>query len=221
MTCLLLVAAATPQSGCASRRVRPVAPSAAASTYYPLAVGHTWTFQTLPAAPDGAPLVVRLERQTPDGFLESNLGSRLVARADGVFDGQRFLIQRPLEVGHAWLAVPSPSTVERYRIVARGVPVSVPAGTFSDCLQVEASQPIRARDGRSGRLVGVWSYARGVGPVHFRQWVELEGMRPQDSIEFRLRAYHLAGEGASPLADAAEDTPAARPAAASGMRVHP
>lgn len=189
--------AASLSVGCAT--TGPTAPRAfTAADYYPLAKGNRWVFQVRPAAFGQEEQVVELADVDEDGFFTSNVGARLQSRSQGIFDGQRFLIEAPLEVGHRWLAVPSVSTVERYRIVQTGVRMRVPAGSFSGCLQVETEQPIRAQDGRSGRLIGVWTYAPHIGPIHFVQHVELDGAAPVLNVEFQLVEVKLASPSQPP-----------------------
>lgn len=177
-------------AGCASAEVKPTR-SERARDYYPLAVGNRWVFRVKPAPPGQDRQEVRILSKDADGFFVSNVGTRLAARSTGIFDGDRFLLEEPLETGHDWLAVPSVSTVERYRIIGTGVLINVPAGSFSDCVQVEIEQPITARDGRSGRLLGVWTYAPGVGPVHFVQRVELDGVPATTNAEYALVEFDL------------------------------
>lgn len=180
---------------CATTQEKP-APDLGVHAYYPLAVGNRWVFRITPAPPGQEEKEVRITGRDPSGFFVTNVGTRIAHRPSGIFDGDRFLLEEPLETGHQWMAIPSVTTVERYEIIATGVRVNVPAGRFEDCVQVRIEQPIRARDGRQGKLVGVWSYAPGVGPVHFVQRVELPGLRPQKNAEYELVRFELApGEG--------------------------
>lgn len=178
--------------GCATSQERP-APKDDAGAYYPLGVGNRWVFRASSPSQTSDTFEVRIDSRDAEGFYVSSQGARMMRRASGIFDGDRFVIEEPLEVGHEWMAVPSASAVERFRIVGMRVPVSVPAGSFSDCLQVEMSQTVRAQDGRSGRLVGIWTYAKNVGPVHFKQWVELPGAENIANVEFQLLEFDVQG----------------------------
>lgn len=170
--------------------------SSRARDYYPLAVGNSWTYRVTPSPAD-APLGEVKVVSEENGFFSVDFGghqARIGARATSITDGTRTLIEEPLEVGHEWVAVPAPSTVERYRIVATNADVKVPAGMFRGCLQVETEQEVTSRDGTRGRLVGVWSYAPGVGPIHFVQKIYLGDAPPQKNVEYTLLRYRVGGE---------------------------
>lgn len=176
--------ATTPEASPRSDRARD---------YYPLAVGHSWTYRITPAPPDmpeGEIAIVSEE----DGFFAFNVGHKIGARATSITDGTRNLLEEPLEVGHAWVAVPAPSAVERYSIIANDAEVKVPAGLFRGCVKVQTEEEITRRDGVKGRLVGVWSYAPGVGPVHFIQNIHVGDAPPQKNVEYTLVRYRV-GDG--------------------------
>lgn len=188
----------------AVRQAQPDPGELRAADYYPLAIGHRWRFRVRPAPAGEEEQEIALVAQDAQGFFATNLGNRLMSRASGIFDGDRFLIEEPLRVGHTWMSVPSASTIERYRVLSTSAQVSVPAGTFTRCVQVEMAQAIRTREGNAGRLVGIWSYAPGVGPVHFVQRVEFDDGYAQVNAEYALVEVHLAAgtpsmsSGASP-----------------------
>jgi hypothetical protein len=92
--------------------------------------------------------------------------------SDGVIDGQRFLLQEPLAVDHAWTARPAKQGTESYRIVATDAVVTVPAGTFSPCLEVRGEQ-LTPPGAPAGKLLIAWTYAKGVGLIRFEQQVQL------------------------------------------------
>lgn len=192
-------------AGCATSQER-AQPRVNAAAYYPLDVGNRWVFRASSPAQPSENFEVRIDSKEPSGFYVSSQGMRMMRRAGGIFDGDRFLIEEPLEVGHSWMAVPSPSVVERFRIVGTRVPVSVPAGSFSDCLQVEMSQTIRGQNGSNGRLVGVWTYAKGVGPVHFKQWVEFPEADDIPNVEFQLLEFEVSEQSSrlSPVGESGQ-----------------
>jgi hypothetical protein len=83
-----------------------------ARDFYPLAVGNTWTYRSTPGDETRTIAIVREEEGF---FIDNNTPpARLQTRSTGVYDGDRFLLEEPLEVGHKWLAVPSASEVERW-----------------------------------------------------------------------------------------------------------
>lgn len=167
--------------------------SARARDYYPLAVGNAWTYRVTPAPPD-APLGEVAVVSEDNGFFALSVGGKIAARATSITDGTRTLLEEPLEVGHEWVAVPAPSAVERYRIIATDADVKVPAGMFRGCVQVQIEQDVTSREGVKGRLVGVWSYAPGVGPIHFVQKVHVGDAPPRKNVEYTLIRYRVGGE---------------------------
>lgn len=187
-----LVLVAVIAGGCATTSDAP-AGSERARDYYPLAVGNSWTYRITPAPadmPEGEIAIVAEQ----DGFFALNVGGKIGARATSVSDGTRNLIEEPLQVGHTWVAVPAPSAVERYEIIATDAEVKVPAGLFRGCVQVQIEQEVTSRDGVKGRLVGVWSYAPGIGPVHFIQNVHVGEAPAHKNVEYTLVRYRV-GDG--------------------------
>jgi hypothetical protein len=158
--------------------------------YYPLAVGNSWTYVIKPAPPDHAQATVELVSEE-NGFYKMSVGGQLAARATSITDGVRDMLREPLEVGNEWVAVPDASEVERYKIVDNNADVKTPAGMFRGCVQVEMTTEIRSRDGQKGRLIGRWSYAPGIGPIHFVQTVELGEQPPRKNIEYILVGYKI------------------------------
>lgn len=176
--------ATTSSAGGASERARD---------YYPLAVGNSWTYRITPAPPDMPQGEITIVDEQ-DGFYALNVGGKIGARATSITDGTRNLIEEPLEVGHQWVAVPAPSAVERYEIVATDKDMKVPAGMFRGCVQVRIEQEVTSRDGVKGKLVGVWTYAPGVGPIHFFQNVYVGDAPPRKNIEYTLLRYRVGDE---------------------------
>ncbi len=156
-----------------------------AADYYPLAVGNTWTYR----AADHEQTIAIVEKGA-DGFYVDNLGGHFAPRADGVFDGQRFLLQEPLVVEHSWVAMPRGQPRESYRISAVDAVVTVPAGTFNDCIQVDTEQVVS-----DGKLLVTWSYAKGVGMVKMEQRHQQGSTPPQAGVVVELLSFKA---GAAP-----------------------
>jgi len=157
-----------------------------ARDYYALDVGNTWVYQVSPA-PKGQDIdTVSITSKDSDGFYIDDHGGRLQARGNGIFDGDRFLIEDPLEPDHKWIAVPTPSSVERYKIVETDRAVSVPAGNFAHCVVVQGEQPGMAADGREVTIIMTWTYAPHVGLVELRQAIRVGEDPTRQTLERRL-----------------------------------
>jgi len=195
---LLLVFALLVAAACSSTpEAAPATTRRLANTYFPLAVGNTWTYRASPAREDVPDESVTILSKSADGFFVDNHGSRLQTRATGVFDGDRFLLEDPLEVGHTWLAVPSASVVERFEIVETGAVVTVPAGRFTDCVRVRAKQEGPTPDGQHKvTLTMTWTYAPGVGLVELVSQAAVDDGKPQEQGRRELVSYTFAGEAA-------------------------
>ena len=111
-------------------------------------------------------------------------------RGDGVFDGQRFILQDPIVVDHAWTALPKKEAPESYRIVATDAVVTVAAGTFSPCVEVRGEQVARdPESGKVGKLLMSWTYAKGVGLVRVEQRVQLDKNPPVTAVTMELVSF--------------------------------
>jgi hypothetical protein len=171
-----------------------------AQDYYALDVGNTWVYKVSPA-PEGQDVdTVSIVSKDSDGFFIDDHGGRLQARKNGIFDGDRFLIEDPLEVDHNWIAVPTPSSVERYKIMETNKAVSVPAGNFSNCVVVQAEQPGMAADGREITIFMRWTYAPHVGLVELRQSIRVGEEPARQTLERRLVEFRSAesNQGGAP-----------------------
>lgn len=174
-------------NGCAKRveaeDTRAPPPSDSVGAYYPLAVGNRWTY-LVNGRPD-RPVEVQVLREEDGYFVDSQEG-RLKVDAFGVRDPKRYLLRGPIEVGRSWNNVVSVSSTERYQIVQAGVPCESPAGTFQNCVRVEA----RNRVDQGTTIVGTWTYAPGVGMVRMEMASERNGQRtPQTWLE--LKSYRV------------------------------
>ena len=193
----LLFLSACVQFGCqtaSTAKVEDVSErSQAARDYFPLAVGNSWTYEISPAPQGQEKDTVTIVSRDEEGFFADDHGGRLQHRSNGIFDGDRFLLEDPLAVEHAWIAVPTPSSVERYVIEEVDRAVSVPAGNFSDCVVVRGEQPGRSADGQEMKVILRWVYAPGVGLVELRQHIQLKDEEPRLLQERRLVTFQLEG----------------------------
>ncbi len=149
--------------------------------YWPLAVGNRWSYQIRHGGAVEENQVAIVE-QDAEGFFVDTQGARLQHHPAGIFDGDRFLLRGPLEVGTKWVAVPSANALERFEITSVGLSDTVPAGVFENCVRVEAVN----RLGEHERFIGEWTYAPGVGMVRFNSRRELDGKPPQPQTEMVL-----------------------------------
>lgn len=202
-----LVPAALLWAACASAPAdKPYVPPdrPRATVFVPLAVGNAWTYKVTPSAPNGPPLRVEILQRDTQGFYVDNQGRRLAPRTDGVFDGARFLVQEPVEAGHTWMSIPERGVVEKYRVVSTGEACASPAGQWTRCLVVEATQDLRPPEvPEPVTMTAAWTYAPNVGMVHFVQLVAAEGRAPQKTAEYVLVDYQVApatDDAAPPIA---------------------
>ncbi len=155
--------------------------------YYPLAVGNEWVYA------DRSPQLgregrrrVRIVARTADGYYRDDERGELRADPDCLHDRLRRLLCRPFEVGNAWASVVSVSSTERYEIAAVGETVTVPAGTFENCIRVRA----RNRAGPGAEHVLETTYAPGVGVVRLETFAAVRGtVAPQ--VRAELESFRL------------------------------
>jgi hypothetical protein len=199
LTLALACCAAVVVSGCATTPVATRGTGQAAG-FTALAVGNAWTYRVTPG-PD-APQVVTITSRDEQGYFLDDKGGRWGLRGDSIVDGSRALLQEPIEVGATWSAVVpaspqapvgTPGVVERYTITATDAVVTVPAGTFNGCVEVEASQ--RVLDPNSGKpatLLLRWTWAPKTGLVRIRQSARLEGGAEVASATMELLSFTAA-----------------------------
>lgn len=157
--------------------------------YWPLQVGNRWTYRVTHAGASQEN-TVEIVQQDPDGFFVDNQGARLKHHPAGIFDGDRFLLRDPLELGAKWMAVPSANALERFEITSVGFELSVPAGKFKNCVQVQAQNKISEKE----RFVGEWTYAPGVGLIAFNSRREISGQQPQIQTRMQLLKFEPAAK---------------------------
>lgn len=158
--------------------------------YLPLAVGNAWTYEiSSPGSPE--PITERIEilHQDDEGFYVDSKGVRFRARGDGIFDGHRFLLEKPLQVGHKWLAVPSPTEVERYEIVGMRERIAVKAGSFDNCVRVRGTQETKMHDGTPATLTTEWTWAKDVGLIRMEQSVTIGSTPAVQGIALNLVSF--------------------------------
>jgi len=173
--------------GCATTPAAKAA-SGKAVDYLPLAVGNRATWRVVPGPPEPQEVVV--VSQDDRGFFVDNHGFALALRSDGVFDGQRFVLQDPLVVDHSWSAVPKGQPPESYKISATDVTVTTGAGTFTDCVVVDGEQTsVDPVTQQVGKLLITWTYARGVGLVKVEQRMVLGGEPPVTGVTMELLSF--------------------------------
>lgn len=175
----VIVVAAVAVVGCATTTdAGPTGPRA--SDFSNAAVGNVWAYKLTPG-PD-EPQAVKMVSRDERGFYVDDRGGRIAPRSDGLFDGERFLLKEPVVAGATWIAVQKskrpelPGATEQYRIVATDLRVTVPAGTFDGCVEVEGTTPTRDPEtGRPATIVMRWVWAKQVGMIRLQQLVQREG----------------------------------------------
>ena len=175
---LIAISCLALSAGCATAPVVPSGPRAA--EFSNAGVGHSWSYMLTPG-PD-EPQAVRIVSRDERGFYVDDRGGRLAPRSDGLFDGDRFLLKEPVVAGATWIAMQKgprrdvPGVTEQYRIVATDLRVTVPAGTYDGCVEVEGASPTRDPEtGRPATVLMRWVWARQVGMIRLQQFVKREG----------------------------------------------
>ena len=187
---LLLAAAIGCAGGGPASGTRPAATSAAAepADFFPLAVGHRWTFlDRSPQAAEPSRRTVTILSRDPQGYYLDDQRGALRADHDCLQDRARRLLCAPIEVGRTWTSVVGPSVTERYEIAGVEEMVTVPAGTFRGCVRVRSQ--VRAA---GVEQVAELTYAPGVGPVRLETFAVVNGVaNPQ--VHGELESYSVGG----------------------------
>lgn len=173
-----LVPLALSPLGCATADAQKNSGVRTSREYYPLAVGNRWTYSLQPAPPDTPPQEAKILDKDGAGFFVDNHGGKLAPRTDGIFDGLqgRYLLQEPVTVGHEWIAVPTATDVEKFKITSVDTALTVAAGSFSDCVVVESKGPqVNPLTKQKGIFTMTATYAPGVGLVLLTQRFQPEG----------------------------------------------
>lgn len=162
-------------------RIEKGGPSPAA--YFPLAVGNEWTYAVTTAGQTQQETIHIVGRDGP-WFLDDQRG-RLRIEADGVRDGDRYLLRAPLVAGSTWTAVDN-LVVQQFELAAVDVTLVTPSGKFEHCVVVRNDQPLP----NSARFVTEWTYAPGVGLVALRTFTSAQG-REKTQTSLTLVSYRL------------------------------
>jgi len=154
-----------------------------ATKYYPLAVGNSWTYELR-----GSNKRETIQIVGRDGpwFLDDHRG-RLRYEADGVRDGDRYLLRTPLLAGAKWSAVDN-LVVQRFEVTSVDASAVTEAGTFTHCAVVRNEQPLPKG---AGRFVTEWTYAPKVGMVALvTSTIDKSGMQ-KEQTRLQLVAYKV------------------------------
>jgi hypothetical protein len=188
------------------------AEEAAVKQYFPLALGNRWVYE-LHDRTDAPPVletweVVREEQGTfvlrisqselPTGgfeefFILTSAGIKRFARETTNKDDPPFFLKGPLQVGATW-----DDEDGAYEITALDETITVPAGTFSHCLEVTNRR-------RGSKATVVTWYAPGVGVVQRAEiFPIIEGSgtfypQRQDRATLLLREWKVGATGSATL----------------------
>ena len=148
-------------------------------------VGNQWTYEI---KADGQSVLRNIEIVSEqDGFFLDNKSGRLAQDSKGLRDGDRYLIENPVEKGHTWFSVVSVQSSEQFEVTEAGHPCSVQAGTFGRCIIVRATTSIDP-----ARSVAIEStYAEGVGLVALHT-EQIDHGQATPRLEMELVTYKLA-----------------------------
>jgi len=168
---------------CACKSAPPAVPTAVsddARTYYPLAVGNSWTYEVA-----GKRETITIVGRDGPWFIDDHRG-RLRYESDGVRDSDRYLLRSPLTSGAQWSAVEN-LVVQRFEVVAMDASAVTEAGTFTRCAVVRNEQPIKT----GGKFVTEWTYAPKVGMVELvTSTVDAKGKQTEQT-RLQLVAYRV------------------------------
>ena len=179
----LAIAAALLAFGCQSGGQTDVAPSpTSVFDLYPIGVGHAWSYDIVQPGKDTVLLTSRVTAAEATFFRLDTVKEEIeyALRAEGIFKPQMgyFLLKDPLQQGAKW-----PSALGgEVHIEEMGLEVTVPAGTFPQCVRVVEEVYQRQKI--------EWTYAPGVGPIEGRVF-DLRPTPPVLVIHARLRAFSL------------------------------
>lgn len=176
-------AATAPGVATAPAPPRPGAAAPDPTAWFPLAVGNEWTWVDLsPSQEPGTARrrTVRIVSRDAEGFYVDDARGALKSAHGCIQDRVRRILCAPFEAERSWTSVVSETSTERYQIAATGLTVTVPEGTFQDCILVRA----RNRAGGDAEVLLETTYAPGVGPVRIETFAIVGGKKvPQVKAE--------------------------------------
>lgn len=156
---------------------------------FPLAVGNRWTYRVRFLGADETLTVALVSGK--EGIFVDDRGRRYQEDRSGLRDDQRYLLREPLEPGKGWSSVISIESTEHYRVAAIGETVSVPAGRFEGCVEIEGRTPA----GPDRAQLALQSYCPGVGLARVVTFEEVSGRRGPPQWREELTAFQVAGAG--------------------------
>jgi hypothetical protein len=147
---------------------------------HPLAVGNAWTYS---GKMMGQPVEKTITiTGLKDGYYVDDANGKLAVDPEGLRDEKRYLLREPVKKGATWSSIVSVSSTERYEIVDVGFTTTVPAGTYSDCVQVRGTNRIDAQR----ELRTDWTFAPGVGIIRIAMLMKHGDKElPQGVLELR------------------------------------
>ena len=157
-----------------------------ARTFYPLAVGNTWTYELSGAGDSGRRETIRIVGRDGAWFLDDHRG-RFRYESDGVRDADRYLLRTPVKAGAEWKSVEQ-LVVQKFELVSTDASVVTQAGTFTGCAVVRNEQPLEKK---GGKFVTEWTYAPNVGLVQLRTATLAANGSEQPQTKLVLVAFRL------------------------------
>jgi hypothetical protein len=187
-------------SGCAGGPARTTSAADVvpedARQYYPLEPGWRWAYDVERAGERILAVYSVRERRGSTALLDAGgetirydvlpegiARAAVAPEADKRAGSQDFLLRSPVRAGARW-----PITEGTATVTAVGRTVTVPAGTFANCVTVEEAKDTPARLIRT-------TYAPGVGPVTIDSLVQIPGRNVYESnLRAALRGVTRPGE---------------------------
>jgi hypothetical protein len=159
--------------------------------FYPLRVGHAWSYDVDTGEPSTTLAVTRVEAF--DGTIAELRTGESVVRYEVASDGIRlrgadaWLIRAPIRVGATWPA-PGGRSAE---LVSLGAMSETPAGRFDDCLEV---LEVGGKLDLEVRTV----YCRGIGPTSVTSTMRSKQSARSLTVSARLRGYEVSPQASDP-----------------------
>ncbi|MEW5852859.1 MAG: hypothetical protein AB2A00_29010 [Myxococcota bacterium] len=176
------------------------------SLYFPLKVGDRWVYEDaflgrkqtyqVAIAREEAPgrYVAQMLPMVSDGKRYKPLEARFEVRPRGIFDGTRYLLEEPMEVGHKWMAIHDVKTAERFELISLDAQADVPAGRFTGCAQTRSTIKLPHDESKVTDV----TFCKGVGMVERVAWVHTPGKKSIEQWHLRLLSYESGGKRVYP-----------------------